>query len=88
MNLLERINDALTAKNKLVAERPPNSELVLLLGRDECEQAKNIMAASSFIEIGMTLTEEEIVFDGVTTFLEMSIIPVDMDDYLDIVRKL
>ena len=28
MNILERINDILTAKNKLVAERPPTSDLV------------------------------------------------------------
>ena len=88
MNLLDRINNKLTEKNKQVAERPPNSELVLLLGREERRQAKAIMSASSFFETGMTLTEDEITFDGMITFLEMSLIPVDMDDYLDIVRKL
>lgn len=88
MNLLDRINNKLTEKNKQVAERPPNSELVLLLGREEQRQAKAIMSAASFFETGMTLTEDEITFDGMITFLEMSLIPVDMGDYLDIVCKL
>jgi len=89
MNLLDRINDKLTAKNKLVAERPPNSELVLLFGRNELEEFKLFCQDSYFSVLNVPIvSDEEIVFDGSAKFLDMLIIPVDMDDYLDIVRRL
>lgn len=88
MSLIERINQKLTLKNKAAAERPPNSELVLLLGRAERESLKSYIGEMSFRTTGMTLAINEINFDGNTTFLEMLVIPVDFEEYLDIVRKI
>ena len=88
MNILERINEKLTAKNKLVAERPSNCDLVLLVGRCEAASLKQYIGTMSFVSTGMTITEEEIQFDGYFRFMEMSVIPVDFEEYLDIVRKI
>jgi len=86
VSILERINEKLTQKNKAVADRPLNSDLVLLVGRCEVASLKQYIGAISFAISGMTLTEEEIQFDGYFRFMEMSVIPVDFEEYLDIVR--
>lgn len=67
-----------------VADRPPNSDLVLLVGRFEVLNLKRLIGEMSFRITGVTMTEVE--FDGYFRFLEMKVIPVDFESYLDIVR--
>jgi hypothetical protein len=86
MNILERINEKLTQKNMVLADRPLNSDLVLLVGRFEGTSLKQYIGAISFAISGTTLAEEEIQFDGYFRFMEMSVIPVGFESYLDIVR--
>jgi hypothetical protein len=93
MNLLDRINDKLTSKNKLVAERPPVSDLILLLGKKEMEVAKS-MWYSSFPTRGHAVVIDENLGKALKTIggqkclFEMLVIPVDFEEYLDIVQKL
>lgn len=85
MSFLERINNKLTEKNKAAAERPPNSELVLLLGRSEHREVRLIVRVIHFLETGVQIPEDS--FNEVFTFLQMQVVPVDFDEYLDVVRK-
>jgi hypothetical protein len=77
MNILERINQKLTQKNTTVADRPPNSDLVLLLGRAEIREIEGMRFA------GYKLTSK---IGGEWFFLDLRTIPVDFESYLDIVR--
>ena len=88
MNILERINQKLTQKNTAVADRPPNSDLVLLVGRFEVLNLKRLIGEMYFAANLITLTEDEIQLDGYFRFMEMSVIPVDFESYLDILRKI
>lgn len=88
MNILERINHKLSEKNIAVADRPPNSDLVLLVGRFEVLNLKRLIGEMSFATNLITLTEDDSQFDGCFRFMEMRVIPVDFESYLDIVRKI
>lgn len=88
MSFLDRINTKLTEKNKAAAERPPNSELVLLLGRREVMFFKYYIADMLFIINRKDVDASDIRIDETFHFLEMRVIPVDFDEYLDIVRKI
>lgn len=92
MSFLERINNKLTEKNKAAAERPPNSELVLLLGKREMEAAEQMYYSVTYAKGFIPKIEDDgkalKTIGGQKYLFEMLVIPVDLDEYLDIVRKI
>lgn len=88
MNLLEKINNKLSEKHKAAYERPPNSELVLLFGRREIEELKKFLREYGKYGKDKMADDCEIKISENFRLLEMSVIPVDAEEYLDIVRKI
>lgn len=93
MSLLERINQKLTSKNKAAAERPPHESLILLLGKKEMVEADNLY----YSVLNTRVVPKEPRTDagkglktigGQKYFCEILVIPVDFEEYLDIVRKI
>ena len=93
MSLLERINQKLTLKNKAADVRPPHESLILLLGKKEMVEADNshywsLPTRGHIEKIDENTGKALKTIGGQKYFWNILTIPVDLEEYLDIVRKI